>query len=332
MTSIAELFSNRNTRSTAPFSLPPPRRAGRESASAYIPSPDLASAIVVALSLRRPLLLTGEPGTGKTHAADYINWKLALVHETFRFEAKSASTARDLFYSYDTLGRFHAVQTKDHVRNRVDYIHYNALGKAILLANPLSAVSALLPPDFIHPGAPSQSLVLIDEIDKAPRDFPNDVLNEIEELSFRIPELDNSSVTALKDFQPVVVITSNSEKSLPPAFLRRCVYHHIHVFDRNRFEEIIGSRLPELVDANSPLLRDAVDFFTQCLRDDVSGLQKKPSTAELLDWLLYLLSTGVTPGQRLRDARSTVRSSLGTLVKNEDDLRVVPALLDAWIK
>ena len=152
--------------------------------------------------MRRPLLLTGEPGTGKTQCANYLNWKLGYGPEALHFQAKSTSTARDLFYTYNTIGRFHAAQTKEGSQDSVDYIKYNALGEAILRANPVDAVKKWLPKDFIHAGTPMQSVVLIDEVDKAPRDFPNDVLSEIETMRFRIPEFDNVQLAAEAAYTP----------------------------------------------------------------------------------------------------------------------------------
>ena len=146
--------------------------------------------------------------------------------EPLKFETKSNSSSRDLFYYYDTVGRFHAAQTREDTASPLDYITYNALGAAILRANEIDHVKDWLPPDFFHPGK-SRSVVLIDEVDKAPRDFPNDILNEIEHLYFRVPELGNIQIRAPKDMQPLVVITSNSEKHLPDAFLRRCIFYHI---------------------------------------------------------------------------------------------------------
>jgi MoxR-like ATPase len=309
-----------------PVSLPESRRAGRDSPKEYIPEPGLVDAFRAALLLRRPLLLTGEPGTGKTQAAHYLNWKLGYGEKALRFDAKSTSGARDLFYTYNTIGRFHAAQTKEGSQNSVDYIHYNALGEAILRAMSGADVARWLPPGFSHPGEPVQSVVLIDEVDKAPRDFPNDVLNEIENLVFRVPELGNKEFKAEAKYQPVVIITSNSEKNLPAAFLRRCVYYHIQKPDKARFALILQARLG--VDTGSRLMEDALEFLTYA-RSSEAELNKKPATAELLDFVLLLQARGAEPRQSFRDIRNTVISALNTLVKDEglESARV----LDAWL-
>ena len=161
----------------------------------YLADEGLADAVNVALQLGQPLLLTGEPGTGKTQAAFSVAWQLGY-DPPLKFETKSGSVARDLFYTYDALGRFFLAQVAkagdDEVKaHPLEFIHYNALGTAILRAQDESDVRHLLPEDFTH-GGKRRSVVLIDEIDKAPRDFPNDVLNEVEGMYFRIPELGNA--------------------------------------------------------------------------------------------------------------------------------------------
>jgi len=276
--------------------------------------------------LRRPLLLTGEPGTGKTQAAEYLNWKLGFAGNVLRFDAKSTSSARDLFYTYDAIRRFHQAQFEGGAKNPADYIQYNALGAAILRAVPKSAVEAWLPPGFFHPGPPSQSVVLIDEADKAPRDFPNDVLNELENLVFRVPEFENRQFAAGQDFQPLIVITSNSEKNLPAAFLRRCLYYHIQKPDRQRFRLILEARLG--VPESTPLNEDALAFM-MFLRSPEVEIVKKPSTAELIDFVLLLQALGARPTDRFSDILPTVKSALVTLLKGEDGKS--GALVDAWI-
>jgi MoxR-like ATPase len=324
---IPDLLNETKQPAPKPISLPPSRRAGREHPKGYLPDKGLADAIQAALLLRRPLLLTGEPGTGKTQAAHFLSWKAGFGEEALRFEAKSTSTARDLFYTYNTIGRFHAAQTREGSQNSVDYITYNALGQAILRANPLSAVAGWLPKDFFHPGEPAQSVVLIDEIDKAPRDFPNDLLNELEHYRFRIPEFNNAEIKAIPEFAPVLVITSNSEKNLPAAFLRPCVYFHIGRPDRARFAKVVQARLG--IDPEAPLHRDTLDFL-MFLRGKDADLSKKPATAELLDWLMVLEANGAKPSQQFSQVRSIVEASLGTLIK--DETRDAKELLTAFLK
>jgi len=309
-----------------PAKLPVTRR-GEWKPNGYLPDDGLADAIRVALILRKPLLLTGEPGTGKTECASYLAWKLGYG-ERLIFEAKSNAEARDLFYTYDTLGRFHAKENDGSKPDPRTFIHYNALGEAILQTRMRKDVEGALPPEgWTHRG-PAQSVVLIDEIDKAPRDFPNDLLNEIDRLYFKIPELGNSVWRTQEGFEPVLVITSNSEKNLPAAFLRRCVYYHIP-FPEGRLEEIVTSRLPEFAAGDSPLLREAIAFFMY-LRSGAAAVEKPPATAELLDWLLYLVQRGASLTHGLREQAPTVEPSLVTLLKHERDQKRKDLLWNEW--
>jgi MoxR-like ATPase len=322
-----DLTNQKKARPDAPVELPATRRRGWKP-EGYLPDAGLADAIAVALILRKPVLLTGEPGTGKTECASYLAWKLKFGEEPLVFEAKSTSEARDLFYTYDTLGRFHAAGTNGQAPDARGFIRYNALGEAILQTRKKADVEDVLPPDHWTHRGPCQSVVLIDEIDKAPRDFPNDLLNEIDRRFFRIPELDNRVVEADAKLDPVLVITSNSEKNLPAAFLRRCVYYHIP-FPEGRLEEIVASRLPEFEPGKSVLLADAIQFFLY-LRGGATAVEKPPATAELLDWLLYLVQRGASLGNRLRDQETLVKPSLVTLLKNERDQKRQVQLWDEW--
>lgn len=309
-----------------PVRLPAPLRTETDSPAQYNPDPGLVDAFKVMLLLRRPLLLTGEPGTGKTQAANYLSWKLGLSDQAIRFDAKTTSSARDLFYSYNTIGRFHAAQTNVGSQQNVDYMQYSALGTAILRAMPIEALKGALPESFVHPGAPTQSVVLIDEIDKAPRDFPNDLLNELENMIFRVPELNNRIFTAEKNYFPFVILTSNSEKNLPAAFLRRCIFFHIPKPDKNKFAAILGSRLK--VDLQKPLIQDTLDFIMYA-RSNEAELSKVPATAEMLDFVLVLRSLGARLDQRLKDVKPLVEASLTTLIKSESDSRL--GLLNDWL-
>jgi MoxR-like ATPase len=285
----------------------------------------LRDACNVALYLRQPLLLTGEPGTGKTHFAHSVAWELGLG-DPLRFETKSNSTARDLFYTYDAIRRYHAMQSGINA-SILDYLTYQPLGLAILRTRMPDDVQNYR--NFEHT-APCRSVVLIDEIDKSPRDFPNDILNEVERFSFRIPELDNEEIQSDDKLLPILIMTSNSEKDLPDAFLRRCVYYDIPFPDKDRLEQIVIDRLGTTigVNNNNAFLKEAVEFFLD-LRSDKHRLRKKPATAELLQWLLKLRERGNAKQieNPMRDAE-LVRSTLGILVKTREDQRKALELVE----
>ncbi|MGH7596623.1 MAG: AAA family ATPase [bacterium] len=317
-------------RQPRPAELPISRRAGHEDPAGYLPDLGLVDAVNVALLLGQPLLLTGEAGTGKTQLAYSVAWELGF-DEPLKFETKSTSTSRELFYTYDTLGRFHAAQTGEGSQNSLDYLTYNALGLAILRANEKATVAPWLPKDFKHDGMAKRSVVLIDEVDKAPRDFPNDILNEVEGMYFKIPELRNMKIAADASMRPILVITSNSEKHLPDAFLRRCIYYNIPFPDEKRLTQIITARLGRFTGGSSQMLDDALDLFFTLRRPD-SGLHKKPATAELLGWLLVLREMGGDGENPLRQAPERIASSLNTLVKTAEDQERAKTVLDGWLR
>jgi len=274
---------------------------------------------------------------------------------------KSDTQGKDLFYSFDTVGRFHASQVKDADADPRQFLTFNALGKALLYAKTadyLTDTLGISVERIKHPNTPRRSVVLIDEIDKAPRDVPNDLLAEIEEMRFRIPEIE--SVKGLEDLEiglekvekhnrPIVVITSNSEKSLPDAFLRRCVYYHLSFpkfeidleadesGDRGEVtvERIIEKRLGHRYQGKgAALVEDALSLF-RFLRQPGRGLERPPSLAELLNWLDYLLPTDGMPAQipsRLLDLEPEllVLSVKATLFKQKDDQERTDALLQEW--
>lgn len=306
--------------------LPKPARKELHDPAGYIADEGLRDAANVALLLGQPLLLTGEPGTGKTEFAYSVAWELGL-EAPLKFETKSTSVSSDLFYTYDTVGRFHAVQTGERNARAIDYVTYNALGLAILCTNPPNGVKAALPKSFENKWSPRRSVVLIDEIDKAPRDFPNDMLNEIAELYFRMPEVRNLRIDANKDLAPVVMITSNSEKHLPDAFLRRCMYYDIPFPDTDHLREIVSRRIGQYAAGSTPLLESTIEFFQQ-LRQPGTGLRKRPGTAELLDWLLALARMGAACDRSLGEQKEFARRSLNTLLKMSSDCQIGRTMLE----
>lgn len=327
------------------------RRAKQNSPKGYRPGKGLVDAVNVALLLGQPLLLTGEAGTGKTELANSLNWQVGFKNEfPFTFETKSTTIARDLFYSYDTIGRFHAAQTKQGSTENRDYINYNALGLAILFANPKSSVIDFLPGKSEYHLIPDnewqrRSVVLIDEIDKAPRDFPNDILNEIDRMFFRVAELGNTVFQVTEErFRPVVILTSNSEKNLPDAFLRRCIYYNIEFPAKEELKKIIDERLGDITvprDKTKSRWYDVlIDLFEQ-LR--ASGqLVKKPATAELIGWLTaveQLLKHYKVPDNKLESHLKTqigqdtiITPTLSVLLKNADDMVSAVPIIKRWME
>lgn len=283
----------------------------------YDPDPGLIAALDVALELNMPLLLMGEPGTGKTRFAQHVAARFPeLTDKVLVFNAKTTSQASDLFYHYDALKHFHLVQNLrvehiDLVKDEI--IRFNALGAAIIAASVEN---------------PKRSVVLIDEIDKAPRDFPNDLLNELDgdTFSFNVPELGRDEpFSADPAFKPIIIITSNSEKNLPEPFLRRCIFYHIPAPDSEGLLKIVLGKLqehPELNGFAEEGLRRLIDRFLE-IRDRAGEISKKrPATAELISWLIVLHQMGIT--DRNMGTPQDWQASYSVLVKNTellDELR-----------
>jgi MoxR-like ATPase len=268
--------------------------------------------------LGQPLLLTGEPGTGKTQLAYSVAHELNLPPPLV-FNTKTTSTARDLFYRYDALGHFHDSHIKTAAASKTkgldpeQYVTYEALGLAILLSlEPRQADSFL--PEALRGHGPTRSVVLIDEIDKAPRDLPNDVLNEMEYMSFQVRETGRAFL-ASAGYRPIVILTSNSEKNLPDAFLRRCIFYHIPFPERSRLKEIVLRRLLLGNNFTSDMLDRALQHFEEIRKLE---LRKKPATAELLAWLRILQKSGVTPAVGGPQPPELV-STYSALAKNQAD-------------
>ena len=299
----------------------------------YLPDDGLRDACNVALLLGQPLLLTGEPGTGKTRFAYNLALELGL-EPPLSFQVKSTSTAQSLFYTYDTLQRFHDIQSgaKPETIQPGRYLSIQALGRAILDSLPAGKIPAELA-DLPHSSSSRRAVVLIDELDKAPRDFPNDLLNELENLSFSIPELGDVQVKAEANRRPVVVITSNSEKDLPDPFLRRCVYYNIPFPGPAKLQQIVSRQLHQWP-CDSASMAEAIELFYR-LRDPRSGLRKPPATAELLGWLVVLPHLLGDPqvfckATGLRGKPELLQRSLSSLIKTKDDQASAEQVLLRW--
>jgi MoxR-like ATPase len=314
----------------------------------YIIDPGLHRAVEVAMMLKQPLLLTGEPGTGKTRLAEklaadlYAQYPGKYLSRPLVFHTKTVSSYTDLFYFYDALSHFHdahipAVQIKageispaPGAGPRVEsYIHLQALGQAIVLSNAETASRNLSyqmmnsleeEPLFKHGIRTASSVVLIDEVDKAPRDFANDLLNELDRYEFFVKEDFNRKFEKGTSEDIFIILTSNSEKNLPEAFLRRCIFYHIEFPKHLQLTEIVMSQLFRKEEHN-PTLRDNVGkyvTFFEAVRD--STADKKPATAELISWVRYL-KQHVVEGQLIKEIPTQrLYSSFSILAKDKSDL------------
>lgn len=286
---------------------------------AYDAEPGLADAVNTALLLAQPLLVSGEPGTGKTQLAEKMALELGLP--LCKFETRSTSVAQDLFYHFDHVARFQTAQsdTNKAALDPLNFIEFGALGRAIVESLPTAEAATLFPagrlPDWY--GGPRRAIVLIDEIDKAPSDFPNDALNEVERHYFRIREVGGGRVvSAAEALRPIIVITSNSEKQLPDAFLRRCVFFHLQPIEAERLRRIVVRRLAGLQVRPGRLLDEALALFAD-LRSRDYDLRKRPSTSEFLGFVAALASDGAAFDQAL--PVGLAQRHLSTLVKAPED-------------
>ncbi|MGA8032566.1 MAG: MoxR family ATPase [Casimicrobiaceae bacterium] len=270
-----------------------------EGSPTYVATPDLKLAVNAALALERPLLVKGEPGTGKTLLAEEI--ARALDRPLFQWHVKSTTKAQQGLYEYDAVSRLRDSQLgDDRVADIANYIRRGVLWEAFESDVP--------------------AVVLIDEIDKADIEFPNDLLRELDRMEFHVYETQR---TVAAKRRPLVVITSNNEKELPDAFLRRCFFHYIRFPDEETMTRIVDVHFPGL---KRDLLREALAAFFK-LRE-TPGLKKRPSTSELLDWIKLLVAEDIEPAAlRGDDARTLVPPLYGALLKNEQDLHLVEQLV-----
>ena len=267
------------------------RFAGSET---YVATDDLKLAVNAALTLQRPLLIKGEPGTGKTMLAEEV--AAALNMPLMQWHIKSTTKAQQGLYEYDAVSRLRDSQLGDErVKDIHNYIIKGVLWQAFTADQPV--------------------VLLIDEIDKADIEFPNDLLRELDRMEFYVYET-RELIRAVH--RPLVIITSNNEKELPDAFLRRCFFHYIKFPDAQTMQEIVQVHFPTL---KSDLLSQALTSFYEVR--EVAGIKKKPSTSELLDWLKLLLAEDIpTEALRSKDQKMIVPPLHGALLKNEQDVHL----------
>ena len=265
----------------------------------YVATPDLMLAVNAAIRLQRPLLIKGEPGTGKTMLAEEVATALGLP--LLQWHIKSTTKAQQGLYEYDAVSRLRDSQLgDDRVKDIANYIVKGVLWQAF---------------EAEHP-----TVVLIDEIDKADIEFPNDLLRELDRMEFHVYE---TRQTVQARHRPIVFITSNNEKELPDAFLRRCFFHYIKFPDRETMQRIVDVHFPDI---RKTLLTEALEVFFG-LRD-VAGLKKKPSTSELIDWLKLLVAEDIPPeALRSADNKASIPPLHGALLKNEQDVHLFERLV-----
>jgi MoxR-like ATPase len=270
-----------------------------EGTTSYIATDDLKMAVNAAVTLERPILIKGEPGTGKTQLA--LEVAAALDRPLFEWHIKSTTKAQQGLYDYDAVARLRDSQLgDDRVHDIANYIVRGKLWDAF--------------------ECDTQPVLLIDEIDKADIEFPNDLLQELDRMEFFVYE---TKQVVKATHRPIVVITSNNEKELPDAFLRRCFFHYIRFPDKETMERIVDVHYPGL---KKSLLREALAAFYKVR--DVTGLKKKPSTSELLDWIKLLVAEDIPPeALRAEDSRKAIPPLYGALLKNEQDVHLFEQLV-----
>jgi len=264
----------------------------------YVATEDLRMAVNAAITLQRPLLIKGEPGTGKTMLAEEVASSLGL--KLLRWHIKSTTKAQQGLYEYDAVSRLRDSQLGDErVHDISNYIRKGMLWQAF--------------------ESDEQVVLLIDEIDKADIEFPNDLLVELDKMEFSVYET-GERIQAKK--RPIIIITSNNEKELPDAFLRRCFFHYISFPDKATMQQIVQVHYPDI---QQELVREAMEIFFQVR--DIQSLKKKPSTSELIDWLKLLLADNI-PLDVLqnRDTSQAIPPLYGALLKNEQDLHMLQRL------
>ena len=263
----------------------------------YVATEELTVAVNAAVLLERPLLIKGEPGTGKTELAKQVASALGL--ELIEWNIKSTTKAQQGLYEYDAVSRLRDSQLGDErVHDVGNYIRKGKLWTAF--------------------EADQKVVLLIDEIDKADIEFPNDLLQELDKMAFHVYE---TGETVAANNRPVVIITSNNEKELPDAFLRRCFFHYISFPDQDTMRQIVKVHYPDI---KEQLLTTALTQFYE-IREQ-QGLKKKPSTSEVLDWLKLLLAEDMTPEDLKRDAGNLLPKLHGALLKNEQDVQLFERL------
>ena len=273
-----------------------------EGSTDYVATPDLMLAVNAAITLQRPLLVKGEPGTGKTMLAETVAAALGLP--LLQWHIKSTTKAQQGLYEYDAVSRLRDSQLGGEHGSRVHDIS-NYIVKGVLW----QAFSAESP-----------TVILIDEVDKADIEFPNDLLRELDRMEFYVYE---TRELVKARHRPIVFITSNNEKELPDAFLRRCFFHYIKFPDKETMQSIIDVHYPGL---KKTLIREALEVFFE-LRE-IPGLKKKPSTSELLDWLKLLVAEDIPPeALRAKDQKAAIPPLHGALLKNEQDVHLFERLM-----